>query len=255
MNLPVLHHFFTVSHPFFGDTLYVYALFNVPSIYNYIYHTHPQSPHTPSIYHKSTEYTLNLSFISTHIPSIYHKSTEYTFYLSFISTHIPSIYHNDCFSIVLNLHYIMGDFQPCPPYVWNHKKYQIQLSNYDIIDFNPVFLVIVASHIRPRAMIIASFISMLRISVKDCDHRSHSLSLMCEATMTANTGLSSLHLPTLHLPHRPSTILSYFFPLSSMCNDFYLCNKTHLINQMQIVLSGVVWYKNSFPRDPAWWNW
>ena len=19
-----------------------------------------------------------------------------------------------------------GDFQPCPPYVWNHKKYQIQ---------------------------------------------------------------------------------------------------------------------------------
>ena len=22
--------------------------------------------------------------------------------------------------------FIMGDFQPCPPYVWNHKKYQIQ---------------------------------------------------------------------------------------------------------------------------------
>ena len=38
--------------------------------------------------------------------------------------------------------------------------------------FNPVFLVIVASHIRLRAMIIASFTSMLRISVKDCDHRS-----------------------------------------------------------------------------------
>ena len=35
-----------------------------------------------------------------------------------------------------------------------------------------MFLVIVASHIRPRAMIIASFTSMLRISVKDCDHRS-----------------------------------------------------------------------------------
>ena len=24
------------------------------------------------------------------------------------------------------MYYIMGDFQPCPPYVWNHKKYQIQ---------------------------------------------------------------------------------------------------------------------------------
>ena len=35
-----------------------------------------------------------------------------------------------------------------------------------------MFLVIVASHIRPRAMIIASFTSMLRISVKVCDHRS-----------------------------------------------------------------------------------
>ena len=35
-----------------------------------------------------------------------------------------------------------------------------------------MFLVIVASHIRPRAMIISSFTSMLRISVKDCDHRS-----------------------------------------------------------------------------------
>ena len=43
----------------------------------------------------------------------------------------------------------------------------------DIIEFNPVLLVIVASHIRPRAMITASFTSMLRISVKDCDHRSH----------------------------------------------------------------------------------
>ena len=41
-----------------------------------------------------------------------------------------------------------------------------------IIEFNPVFLVIVASHIRPRTMIIASFTSMLRISAKDCDNRS-----------------------------------------------------------------------------------
>ena len=24
------------------------------------------------------------------------------------------------------LNYIMGDCQPCPPYLWNHKKYQIQ---------------------------------------------------------------------------------------------------------------------------------
>ena len=45
-------------------------------------------------------------------------------------------------------------------------------TTHDIIEFNPVFLVIVASHIRPRAMIIASFTSMLRISVKDCDHHS-----------------------------------------------------------------------------------
>ena len=45
-------------------------------------------------------------------------------------------------------------------------------TTHDIIEFNPVFAVIVASHIRPRAMIIASFTSMLRISVKDCDHRS-----------------------------------------------------------------------------------
>ena len=44
---------------------------------------------------------------------------------------------------------------------------------HDIIEFNPVLLVIVASHIRPRAMITASFTSMLRISVKDCDQRSH----------------------------------------------------------------------------------
>ena len=43
---------------------------------------------------------------------------------------------------------------------------------HDIIEFNPVFLVIVASHIRPRSMINASFTSKLRISVKDCDHRS-----------------------------------------------------------------------------------
>ena len=43
---------------------------------------------------------------------------------------------------------------------------------HDIIEFNPALLVIVASHIRPRVMINASFTSMLRISVKDCDHRS-----------------------------------------------------------------------------------
>ena len=49
---------------------------------------------------------------------------------------------------------------------------QLPMIWYDIIEFNPVFLVIVASHIRPRAMIMASFTSMLRISVKDCDHRS-----------------------------------------------------------------------------------
>ena len=45
-------------------------------------------------------------------------------------------------------------------------------TTHDIIEFNPVFLVIVASHIRPRTTIIASFTSMLRIEVKDCDHRS-----------------------------------------------------------------------------------
>ena len=45
-------------------------------------------------------------------------------------------------------------------------------TTHDIIEFNPVFLVIVASHIRPLAMINASFTSMLRISMKDCDHRS-----------------------------------------------------------------------------------
>ena len=42
-------------------------------------------------------------------------------------------------------------------------------TTHAIIEFNPVFLIIVASHIRPRAMIMASFTSM---SVKDCDHRS-----------------------------------------------------------------------------------
>ena len=52
------------------------------------------------------------------------------------------------------------------------KGWSFKSTTHDIIEFNPVLLVIVASHIRPRAMIIASFTSMLRISAKDCDHRS-----------------------------------------------------------------------------------
>ena len=46
-------------------------------------------------------------------------------------------------------------------------------TGHDIIEFNHVLLVIVASHIRPRDMITASFTTMFRISMKDCDQRSH----------------------------------------------------------------------------------
>ena len=56
--------------------------------------------------------------------------------------------------------------------LWKGDFQSFKSTTHDIIEFNPVFLVIVASHIRPRAMIIASFTSMLRILVKDCDHRS-----------------------------------------------------------------------------------
>ena len=56
--------------------------------------------------------------------------------------------------------------------LWNGEFISLKSTTHDIIEFNPVFLVIVASHIRPQAMIIASFTSMLRISVKDCEHRS-----------------------------------------------------------------------------------
>ena len=66
----------------------------------------------------------------------------------------------------------------------------IKSTAHDIIEFNPVLLVIVVSHIRPRSIIIASFTSMLRISVKDWQSVIIALSLMCEATMTANTGLN-----------------------------------------------------------------
>ena len=54
--------------------------------------------------------------------------------------------------------------------LWNGNVQSFKSTTHDIIEFNPVFLVIVASHIRPRAMINASFTSLLRISVKDCDH-------------------------------------------------------------------------------------
>ena len=56
--------------------------------------------------------------------------------------------------------------------LWNGDFLSFMSAAHDIIEFNPVLVVIVASHIRPRAIIIASFTSMFRISVKDCDHRS-----------------------------------------------------------------------------------
>ena len=56
--------------------------------------------------------------------------------------------------------------------LWKGDFISFKSTTHDIIEFNPVSLVIVASHIKPRAMIIASFTSMLRISVKDCDHYS-----------------------------------------------------------------------------------
>ena len=49
-------------------------------------------------------------------------------------------------------------------------KWWFKSTTHDTIEFNPVFLVIVASHISPRVMINMSFTSMLCISVKDCDH-------------------------------------------------------------------------------------
>ena len=55
--------------------------------------------------------------------------------------------------------------------LWKGDFISFKSTTHDIIEFNPMFLGIVASHIRPRALIIASFTSMLRISV-DCNHRS-----------------------------------------------------------------------------------
>ena len=56
--------------------------------------------------------------------------------------------------------------------LWKGDFISFKSTTHDIIEFNPVSFVIVASHIRSRAMIIASFTSMLRISVKHCDHHS-----------------------------------------------------------------------------------
>ena len=66
--------------------------------------------------------------------------------------------------------------------------YHLSQLPHDIIEFNPVFLAIVFSHIRPRAMIIASSTWMLRIWVKDCDHiiALSLIRLMCEATMVGS---------------------------------------------------------------------
>ena len=65
--------------------------------------------------------------------------------------------------------------------LWNGDFLSFKSTTHDIIEFIPVLLVIFASHIRPRAMITASRRRTEIIA----------LSLMCEATMTANTGLNN----------------------------------------------------------------
>ena len=66
--------------------------------------------------------------------------------------------------------YIMGDFQPCPPYVWNHKKYQIQpcpgiQSWWDSNDWWTKIICIFIIIVKPRDLIMISKVTFPKYDV------------------------------------------------------------------------------------------